>query len=370
MNSLRNLIPSPLRPAAKRIRSLLRSLSPTVHQSPLSVTDCRAEVYPDRAVAPIECGRSFFVPLTVVNHAPATISPLGPFAVGVQVLWKTHDGKESGMPAGFAPLPRPLFAGEGLKHTFSFPCPTSLGDYQAEFAVVQRGGPAFERVGRRTPLDIHVTHPYDGNFNYHQIYSQSDLSRDFWTASGPGTKAEFDRLVPIKLNLLKDLGLTPDSKLLDIGCGTGLLATAAEGFLSDRGLYYGTDLAKEAVEFCQQHYRRPNFRFCVNGMTDVPIDGIAFDMAVFFSVFTHTYADESAFLLAEAKRLLTPNGVIFADVFTSPLVAREAGSRYAVEVNRQHFLKLVNLVGLKAEVVMSSPWQGKASREFFKFTRK
>ncbi len=369
MNSLRKLVPTSLRPAARQVRSLLRSLAPTVHQSALPLDNCRAEVAAERSLGPIECGRSFFVPLTVVNHTPAAISPLGPFAVGVQVLWKTHDGRECGMPAGFAPLPRPLFAGEELQHTFRFPCPTSLGDYQAEFAVVQRGGPEFERVGRRTPLDIHVTHPYDGNFNYHQIYSQSDLSRDFWTASGPGTKAEFDRLVPIKLNLLKDLGLTPDSKLLDIGCGTGLLATAAEGFLSDRGLYFGTDLAREAVEFCQQRYRRPNFRFCVNGMTEVPIDGIAFDMAVFFSVFTHTYADESVLLLAEAKRLLAPGGVIFADLFMSPLVAREAGSRYAVEVNREHFLKLVALVGLKVEVVMTSPWQGKASREFFKFTR-
>ena len=115
---------------------------------------------------------------------------------------------------------------------------------------------------------------------------------------------------------------------------------------------------------------RRNFHFLVNGMTTVPIGGVEFDVVAFYSVFTHTFPDETALLLAEAKRLLAPGGVIFADLFTSPLVAREAGSRYAVEVNREHMLRLTDLAGLKAEAVMDYPWNGQARREFFKFTRK
>ena len=71
--------------------------------------------------------------------------------------------------------------------------------------------------------------------------------------------------------------------------------------------------------------------------------------------------------LAEARRLLAPGGVIFADAFTSPLVAREAGSRYAVECDREHLLKLAAMAGLKAEVVMESMWNGQARRGFLKF---
>ncbi|HEX4611223.1 MAG TPA: hypothetical protein VH092_23730, partial [Urbifossiella sp.] len=80
--------------------------------------------------------------------------------------------------------------------------------------------------------------------------------------------------------------------------------------------------------------------------------------------------DETALLLAEAARVLAPTGVIFADVFTSPLVCRAAGSRYAVEVNRDHLLRLVGLAGLTAELVQESAWVGPARREFYAFRRR
>ena len=68
-------------------------------------------------------------------------------------------------------------------------------------------------------------------------------------------------------------------------------------------------------------------------------------MAIFFSVFTHTFPDETALLLAEAARLLKPTGVIIADVITSPLVERGAGHRGEMIVNREHFLRLADAVG-------------------------
>ena len=39
-------------------------------------------------------------------------------------------------------------------------------------------------------------------------------------------------------------------------------------------------------------------------------------------------------------------GIIFADVFTSPLVERHSGNRGAVEVNPRHFRELVASCGL------------------------
>jgi len=367
MKLLRRMVPTPLVPAVKQVRSLFRALLPATHPAPLAAGICRAAIRIARSSPPIESGRRWSIPLIIANHTPAAISPWGACPVGVQVEWRSFNDRHCSVHDSFVPLPRPLWPGEELTHAFEFPSPLSLGDYVAEFSVVQRGGPRFARVGSRAKLDLAVTHPFDGGFNYQDIYSQADLARDFWTASGPPSQAEFERLVPIKIQLLKQLGLTPDSRLLDIGCGTGLLATAAERYLSDRGLYFGTDLAPEAIDFCKGRYRRPNFHFRVNEMTAVPIDGTQFDMVAFFSVFTHTYPDETALLLAEARRLLAPGGVIFADAFTSPLVAREAGSRYAVECNRDHLLKLAALVGLSAEMVMESAWSGQARREFFKF---
>lgn len=368
MSILRSLTPAPLKPVARRVRSALRAFQKVAHHAPLP-GDFRAAIG-GTPLPSVVAGRPFACALTVTNHTPAVLSPRGANPVGVAAEWRAYTGEGCGVPAGFAPLPRPLWPGETVTHTFSFPAPESLGDYVVEFALKQVGGPAFERVGPRAKFDTQTTMPADAQFNYHDIYEQADLTRDFWSASGPPSAAEFERLVPIKLKLLTDLGLTPDSKLLDVGCGTGLLATAAESFLTDRGLYYGTDLAKEAVEFCRGRYRRPNFHFVRNGMTTIPIDGIQFDAAAYYSVFTHTYPDETALLMAETKRLLAPGGFVFADLFTSPLVQRHAGNRYAVEVNRDLVLRLIELAGFKAELVMASAWKGQARREFFKFTHR
>ena len=368
MSILRSLVPAPLKPVARRVRAALRTLQSAAHHGPLP-GDFRAAVGV-KPVAFAAAGRPFECDLTITSHTPAALGPHGANPVGVVASWRSYAGESCGIPDAVVPLPRPLWPGETITHPFAFAAPESLGDFVVEFALRQTGGPAFERVGPRAKFDLQTTPPPDAQFNYHDVYEQADLGRDFWTASGPPSAAEFDRLVPIKLKLLTDLGLTPDGKLLDVGCGTGLLATAAEKFLSDRGLYYGTDLAKEAVEFCRARYRRPNFRFAQNGMTTIPIHGIPFDAATYFSVFTHTYPDETALLMAETKRLLAPNGFVFADFFASPLVQRHAGNRYAVEVNRELQLRLIELAGFKAELVMSSPWQGHARREFYKFTHR
>jgi ubiquinone/menaquinone biosynthesis C-methylase UbiE len=324
----------------------------------------------NRAIPLAESGRPFEVKLGVTNHSPFAIGPVGTHPVGVLVNWRTFSGEGCGVRDGFARLPGPLWPGEQLSHSFAFTAPASLGDYIAEFTLAQQSGPAFEQIGARAKLDIQVTTPLDGEFNYHDIYANADLSRDFWSVSGPPSAAEFERLIPIKLKLLTDLGLTPHSRLLDVGCGTGLLTTAAERFLSERGLYWGTDLAPEAIEYCRGKFTGPNFHFAVNGMTSIPINGQQFDAIAYYSVFTHTYPDETTLLLAESKRLLAPNGFIFADLFTSPLVMRASGSRYAVEVNRDHILRLAEAVGLKAELVMDKEWAGQARRQFYRFTHR
>ena len=370
MNVLRSLIPAPLKPAARRAKLALRSLRTVAHDAPIGAK-CQATIAVTKPVLLTEAGRPFAVHLNITNHTPEVpASAEGSHPVGVQVRWTSYAGESCLAPDLFLPLPEVIWPGESLAHAFTLTAPESLGDYIADFTLVQKGGPRFEQVGPRAKLDVPVTTPLDEEFNYHDIYANADLNTNFWSASGPPSAAEFVRLQPIKLKLLTDQGLTPDGKILDVGCGTGLLAAAAEKFLSDRGQFWGTDLAKEAVAFCQAKYVRPNFHFAVNGMTTIPVTGVLFDAITYFSVFTHTYVEETALLLAESKRLLAPKGFIFADCFTSPLVERSIGSRYATEVNRDLLLRLAAVVGLKAELVMATAWRGEAKREFYKFTHK
>lgn len=207
------------------------------------------------------------------------------------------------------------------------------------------------------------------NIDYCRWYSTWDLQRDYWTIVGPDTEEEYHRLSRVKRQLLIDLGLRPESKILDIGCGTGLLAAGLHDFLNESGLYAGTDISSEAIAFCRSRFHRPNFSFHVSGMTKLPALVERFDLIVFFSVFTHTYPQETALLLREATRLLAFGGIIFADVFAAPLLDEYSGDRGAVEINPDYLMRLLEGSGLRAELIDMQPRPRLGQRLFFQFTR-
>jgi SAM-dependent methyltransferase len=212
-------------------------------------------------------------------------------------------------------------------------------------------------TGRRADID------------YRRWYSIWDLQRDYWTIVGPAAKEEYERLSLVKLQLLIDLGLSPNAKVLDVGCGTGLLAAALHDFLSEHGLYIGADISPEAVAFCRTRFPRPNFAFHLSEMTKLPSLMERFDFIVFYSVFTHTYPRETALLLREASRLLADGGIIFADIFTAPLIDEHSGDRGAVEINPDYLFRLLDGSGLYAELIDMQPRPQLGQRLFFKFTR-
>jgi SAM-dependent methyltransferase len=206
--------------------------------------------------------------------------------------------------------------------------------------------------------------------DYRRWYANWDLERDHWSIVGPSTKEEYEQLGVAKRQLLIQLGLTPDANVLDVGCGTGQLTAALHDYLSDRGLYCGTDISPEAVAFCRARFRRPNFSFAVSRMTTLPTLRERFHFIVFYSVFTHTYPRETALLLVEANRLLAEGGIIFADLFAAPLVDQFAGDRGLMEVNPDPLLRMLDASSLRAEAVLVHPGERLSQRVFYKITRK
>lgn len=371
MVRLAALVPPQLRPLARMVRDVVRGPRRVPLDRILEAPDCRVAIEPARSTFLVERSAAAEARVRVRNLGSAVWSSTGRHPLTLIARWLSPKREPVEMPVARFPLPEPVGPGEAIEVSVTLTAPDFLGHFLVELDLEQTGGLSFhDHAQRSTLLEVQVTGRDTDDIDYHTVYATADLSRDYWTVVGPGTKEEFDRLAQVKLSQLREIGMTPDSRVLDVGCGTGQLAVSLEGFLSDQGCYFGTDIGREAVAFCKQRFRRPNFRFAQNDMTSIPVTGELFDFITFFSVFTHTYPDETVLLLAEAKRLLSPDGIVFGDVFTSPMVERCTGNRGAVELNREHFLRLVALAGLKAEVQASWGWQKYGRREVFKFSHR
>lgn len=371
MPRLAALIPPPLRPLARKLRDYLRPADRTPLDVVLTASDCLAAIQPSPGQFLVQQGSQTSIRVRVRNFGPAVWSSQGHHPIRLTLRWLSPRKDPIDFPVSMYPLPRVVRSGEECELPVTLTAPDFLGHFLVEVDLEQDGGPKFRDGGTPTPLiEAQVTGRDIDDIDYHKVYATADLSRDYWTVVGPSTKDEFEKLGHVKLHQLQQLGLTPDSRVLDVGCGTGQLAIPMEGYLSDRGCYVGTDIGPEAIAFCRERFKRPNFRFLQNEMTTLPLANESFDFITYFSVFTHTFPDETVLLLAESNRLLAAGGVILGDVFTSPMVERCSGNRGAMELNREHFLRLVELAGLKAEVIDSWPWQKYGRREVMKYTKK
>lgn len=126
-----------------------------------------------------------------------------------------------------------------------------------------------------------------------------------------GKQAEYDTAIVTLLDLKKE------DRVLDIGCGTGVLTKMIADRLNPGkgGLSMGIDAAAGMIRVARKKRGNPACRFETAAAEDLPFENESFDSIVSSLFFHHVPLDLKEKALSEAYRVLRPGGkLIIADM--------------------------------------------------------
>jgi ubiquinone/menaquinone biosynthesis C-methylase UbiE len=115
-------------------------------------------------------------------------------------------------------------------------------------------------------------------------------------------------------------------RVLDIGCGTGLLLRELARRLPDSCELTGVDAAAGMVEAARSGQRGPRLSYLLGRAERLPFCDSSFDLVISTTSFDH-WSDQAAGL-AECRRVLAPGGrLVLTDLFSLALLPTLVGGR-------------------------------------------
>src|SRR5690606_13546167 len=116
--------------------------------------------------------------------------------------------------------------------------------------------------------------------------------RDMWYkdhATGRYDKHEKDLE-----RLFSLLPLKPGDRVLDVGCGTGILVPPILERITATGILYELDFADKMIETNRVLHKEDNIRFIIADVESTPLNDASCDVVICFSCFPHFHDKEKA----------------------------------------------------------------------------
>lgn len=248
------------------------------------------------------------------------------------------------------------------------------------------------RIGRTTLLWL--AEPFD--LLRRHLAGRSDLP-PLWLRRHVGSRWGFERAAREMARVIEKLQVVKEGDhVLDVGCGTGVMAKQLVGWIGPGGGYLGFDVHRGAIRWCQKRFGSdPRFRFelahiaspygASRGASPLTYrfpmaDGEA-QFILAKSVFTHLLEPETRHYLAEIQRTLHPGRAAlitaflferdgetglgripffpFADGSSSVRWRFKARPHAAVAFERSHFVAMVEDAGLRVQWLCPGFWPGR-----------
>lgn len=107
------------------------------------------------------------------------------------------------------------------------------------------------------------------------------------------------------LRLLASQGNPAAARVLDVGCGIGLMHRWFDGHVAE---VHGVDMSEESITEAQKN--NPASRFALTDGKTLPHEDARFDLAFAVCVFHHLPPDQWSPFIAEMKRVVRPKGIV------------------------------------------------------------
>jgi demethylmenaquinone methyltransferase/2-methoxy-6-polyprenyl-1,4-benzoquinol methylase len=125
------------------------------------------------------------------------------------------------------------------------------------------------------------------------------------------------------------LPLKPGDRVLDAGCGTGVLVPFVLERITSTGILYELDFSEKMIEVNRGLHAQGNIRFVVSDAESAPLEEASCDVVICFSCFPHFHDKEKA--MAVLSRILKPRGTFAVSHFNSAEeIKKHHGSCHAV----------------------------------------